>query len=77
VVLQPSYSPDLAPSDFFLFPRVKKELKGKHWESVENIQRHVTSFLKAIPVEEFQSAFQAWQTRVRKCIDAGVAYFED
>ncbi|EGI66688.1 FLJ37770-like protein, partial [Acromyrmex echinatior] len=37
VVLQPSYSPDLAPCDFFLFPRLKRELEGKHWESVENI----------------------------------------
>ena len=26
---QPPYSPDVAPSDFFLFPRLKKTLKGK------------------------------------------------
>ncbi|EGI63610.1 Mariner Mos1 transposase, partial [Acromyrmex echinatior] len=69
VVPQPPYSPDLAPCDFFLFPRLKRELKGKHWESVENIQKHVTMFLRDIPVEEFQRAFQAWQTRLRKCID--------
>ncbi|GFQ95135.1 hypothetical protein TNCT_308751 [Trichonephila clavata] len=25
---QPPYSPDLAPSDFFLFPRIKRTLKG-------------------------------------------------
>ncbi|UYV63659.1 hypothetical protein LAZ67_2005203 [Cordylochernes scorpioides] len=46
-------------------------MKGKHWETVENIQHHVTTFLRSIPVEEFQGAFQAWQTRLRKCIDAG------
>lgn len=77
VVPQPPYSPDLAPCDFFLFPRLKRELKGKHWESVENIQKHVTRILKDIPVEEFQHAFQAWQTRLRKCIDSGGEYFEE
>ncbi|UYV64900.1 hypothetical protein LAZ67_3002334 [Cordylochernes scorpioides] len=77
VIPHPPYSPDLAPCDFFLFPRLKKEMKGKHWETVENIQHHVTTFLRSIPVEEFQGAFQAWQTRLRKCIDAGGMYFEE
>jgi transposase len=31
----PPYSPDLAPSDFFLFPRMKRDLKGKHFQNVE------------------------------------------
>ncbi|UYV64691.1 hypothetical protein LAZ67_3001672 [Cordylochernes scorpioides] len=77
VIPHPPYSPDLAPCDFFLFPRPKREMKGKHWETVENIQHHVTTFLRSIPVEEFQGAFQAWQTRLRKCIDAGGMYFEE
>ncbi|UYV68306.1 hypothetical protein LAZ67_5003808 [Cordylochernes scorpioides] len=77
LIPHPPYSPDLAPCDFFLFPRLKREMKGKHWETVENIQHHVTTFLRSIPVEEFQGAFQAWQTRLRKCIDAGGMYFEE
>ncbi|UYV60920.1 K02A2.6-like [Cordylochernes scorpioides] len=66
VIPHPSYSPDLAPCDLFLLPRLKREMKGKHWETVENTQHHVTTFLRSIPVEEFQGAFQAWQTRLRK-----------
>ncbi|UYV64650.1 hypothetical protein LAZ67_3001497 [Cordylochernes scorpioides] len=54
VIPHPPYSPDLAPCDLFLFPRLKREVKGKHWETVENIQHHVTTFLRSIPVEEFQ-----------------------
>jgi hypothetical protein len=27
----PPYSPDLAPSDFYLFPKLKKELRGKRF----------------------------------------------
>ena len=53
VVFQPPYSPDLATCHFFLFPRLKKEQKEKHRETVENIQNHVTTFLKDNHVEKF------------------------
>jgi len=29
LLAHPSYSPDLAPCDFFLFPQMKKALKGR------------------------------------------------
>jgi len=29
----PPYSPDLAPSDYHLFPGLKKQLKGHHFQS--------------------------------------------
>ena len=29
----PPYSPDLAPSDYHLFPGLKKRLKGRHFSS--------------------------------------------
>ena len=32
VVPQPPYSPDLSPCDFFLFPKLKFHLKGRHFE---------------------------------------------
>jgi histone-lysine N-methyltransferase SETMAR len=34
----PPYSPDLAPSDFFLFPKMKMQLKGHRFHTVANIQ---------------------------------------
>jgi hypothetical protein len=37
VVLHPPYSPDLAPCDFFLFPRLKSILKGKQFQDVAEI----------------------------------------
>ena len=30
VLEHPAYSPDLAPSEFFLFPKIKEILKGRH-----------------------------------------------
>ena len=32
------YSPDLAPGDFFLFPRLKRGLKGKLFQNVEEVR---------------------------------------
>ena len=34
----PPFSPDLAPSDFFLFPRMKTDLKGKRFQNVEEVR---------------------------------------
>jgi hypothetical protein len=33
-----SYSPNLAPCDFFLFPKKKLKLKGRRFDTVEEIQ---------------------------------------
>ena len=39
---QPPYSPDLAPCDFFLFPRLKKVVKGHRFEATEDIKQNST-----------------------------------
>ncbi|UYV79283.1 hypothetical protein LAZ67_17001903 [Cordylochernes scorpioides] len=39
----PAYSPDLAPSDYFLFGLLKKELKGKRFDSDEDVQKVLVS----------------------------------
>jgi hypothetical protein len=35
--VHPPYSPDLAPSDIFLFPKIKKILKGRHFDDTDDI----------------------------------------
>jgi transposase len=40
VVPQPPYSPDLAPADFFLFPKLKSTLKGQRFDSIEEIEEN-------------------------------------
>ncbi|KAL4089073.1 hypothetical protein QTP88_024146 [Uroleucon formosanum] len=44
VLQQPPYSPDLAPCDFWLFPKLKSALKGTHFESVEVVKTKATEF---------------------------------
>jgi len=38
VLEYPAYSPDLATSDFFLFPKLKEILKGRHFEDIDDIR---------------------------------------
>ncbi|KOC62943.1 Putative uncharacterized protein FLJ37770, partial [Habropoda laboriosa] len=73
----PPYSPDLAPPDFFLFPRLKRQMKGRRFDTIETVQEAVTRGLRSIPVENFQQAYANWQTRYTKCINSGGCYFEE
>jgi hypothetical protein len=41
VISKPSYSPHLAPADFFLFPEVKTALKGNRFQDFENIKNNI------------------------------------
>jgi hypothetical protein len=47
VVPHPPYSPDLAPCDFFLLPRLKSTLRAKRFQDVAEIQLNTTRQLQA------------------------------
>jgi len=61
VVPQPPYFPDLAPADFFLFQKLKATLKGRRFQTVEDIKGNSLQDLRAIPKNTFQDAFQNWK----------------
>jgi len=65
-----SYSPDLSPCAFFLFPWLKNHLKGRHFGTLDNIQKSVTDELKGIPAEAFQHCYEQWKQRLRRCVAA-------
>jgi transposase len=58
VLDHPPYSPDLAPSDFFLFPKIKKILKEIHFDNIDDIRSNTTAALKPIPQNQFQNCFE-------------------
>jgi transposase len=60
VVWQAPYSPDMAPCDFWLFPKLKRQLKGSHFDSHEDM-RNVRKELRSLPEEAFQKCFQQWK----------------
>jgi hypothetical protein len=58
VIQQPPYSPELAPADFFLFPKVKLALKGERFSDISDIQRGVTKQVKGVSLQDFHHAFE-------------------
>jgi hypothetical protein len=66
----------LAPADFFLFPKLKATLKGRGFQTVEEIKENSLQNLRAIPQNMFQNAFQNWKKRWEQCINSREEYFE-
>ena len=66
------YSPDLAPCDFCLFPK----LRGCRYETIEEMKEAVTKVIGTLTQEDFHGAFQKLLERYNKCIAAGRDYFE-
>jgi len=54
----PPYSPDLAPTVYILFPKVKSHLKGRLFDSISDIQKAVTSTLNTIAKDDFYKGIQ-------------------
>ena len=75
-VPQAPYSPDIAPCDFFLFPRLKLPLRGKRFETIEAIKENSQKELKAIPKSAYEKCFEDWKKRWNMCIACDGDYFE-
>ena len=59
-VPQPPYRPDLAPCDFWLFPK----LRGFRYETIAEMKEAVTKVTDTITQEDFQKVLE----RYNKCI---------
>ena len=76
VLEHPAYSPDLAPSDFFLFLKIKEILKGRHFDVTDDIRSNTMAARKAIPQNQFQNCFEWWTGCWHRCIASQGKYFE-
>ncbi|KYN11406.1 hypothetical protein ALC57_16419 [Trachymyrmex cornetzi] len=76
IMPQPPYSPDLAPCDFFLFPKLKRPMKERRFATIEEIKAASLEELKAIPKSAFQKCFDDWKKRWHKCLVSEGDYFE-
>ena len=46
LIPHPAYSPDLAPSDYLLFPNLKKDIRGRHFRSKEEVVAAVEKWVR-------------------------------
>lgn len=73
---QPPYSPDIAPSDFFLFGYIKSKLNGKHFDSVESLIEEVQEILSEISKETLKKVFEDWERRLNEVINRNGEFIE-
>ena len=71
-VSHPPYSPNLAPYDFWLFPK----LRGCRYETIEEMKEAVTKVIDTLTQEDLHGAFQKLLERCHKSIAVGGDYFE-
>ena len=75
VIEHPPYLPDLAPTDFFLFLKVKSVLVGKTL-TVQTFKKEWEGAVRTLLAADFADAFQQWYRRCEKCVNIGGSYVE-
>ena len=76
VLPHPPYSQDLAPCDFFLFPKLKAFLAGRKYQSRQALESAIHQYLITVPKSAYRDAFKKWIHRLKLCISSHGEYFE-
>ena len=76
LIPHPTCSPNLVPSDFFLFPNLKKDVRGCHFRSDEEVVTAVEEWVNGKYPDFFSSGLMAFEHRWSKCIILESNYIE-
>ncbi|UYV78051.1 hypothetical protein LAZ67_15003310, partial [Cordylochernes scorpioides] len=76
VLEHPAYSPDLAPSDYFLFGLLNKELNGKRFDWMKMSRKWCKIFFHTLPKSAYKEGIYKLPERWRRCIESQGDYFE-
>ena len=76
LIPHPAYSPDLAPIDYFLFQNLKKNIRGRHFRSNEEVVAAVEEWVRDKDPGFFSSGLMALEHRWSKCIILEGSYIE-
>ena len=68
LISHPAYSPDLVPSDYFLYPNLKKDIRGRHFRSNEEVVAAVEEWVRDKDPGFFSSGLMALEHRWSKRI---------
>jgi hypothetical protein len=75
----PSDSPDLVPSDFWLFTYPEGELQGSSFDEFDErdeLLSGIQKMLRGVDSDTLDAAVQKWMIRLQKCIDGNDEYAE-
>jgi histone-lysine N-methyltransferase SETMAR len=73
----PSYSPDLAPSDFWLFGHLKTSLVGQTFDAPEQLLEVIADFWGEIQPPEVVAVFSHWVRRVQWVLENNGDYYHE
>ncbi len=76
LLAHPPYSPDLAPCDFAMFPKVKEQLRGRRFPNLAALQKETKKILRSLPEDFYTQCFIDLVTRWEKCVARDGDYFE-
>jgi histone-lysine N-methyltransferase SETMAR len=65
----PPYSPDLAPSDYYLFSKLKHDLRGRKFDDNEEVRTAVMEHVADIEPEYFFKVTELLGHRCKKCVE--------
>jgi hypothetical protein len=71
----PAYSPDIAPSDFFLFGFLKEKLPEYHIPDRESLKSTIMHIFSEMPEETLVAVFETWPKRLKWVIEHNGEYF--
>ena len=72
----PPYSPDLAPSDFHLFRSLQHFLKGKRFDSIEEMQESLEEFFDSKDADFYRRGIEKLPEKWQEVIEVDGEYFD-
>jgi hypothetical protein len=72
----PSHSPDLVPSDYHLFGKLKEHITGKKFNDNDKAKDEVLRWLNEQVPEFYNSGYKKLIPRLKKCIEKHGYYVE-
>lgn len=73
----PPYSPDLAPTDYYLFPSLKRWLEGRRFMSNDEVIAEVDAYFEEFDKSYYSKGIEMLEDRYTKCISLDGNYVEE
>jgi hypothetical protein len=71
----PLYSPDIVPSNFWLFGWGKREMKGQAFSSREAVKTFLLEMWTRMDFSQLFSVFSEWMKRLEYVTESGGEYY--
>ena len=72
----PAYSPDVAPSDYFLFADLKRHLRGKHFDCDESLRVAILEHFDSHSVAFWHEAIDSLENRWQRVVESHGEYID-